>query len=67
MLFVMLYMDVLIFNFFQVYNKCIIRFLEDPSDVLKLIRDEYRLVAYRLAKESVKVPLIVFTHQMMEE
>ncbi|KAK4764233.1 hypothetical protein SAY87_013671 [Trapa incisa] len=51
----------------EVYNNRIIRFLDDPSDFLKLIRDEDRLVAYRLPKESKEVPLVVFTHQTIDE
>ncbi|OWM69055.1 ubiquitin carboxyl-terminal hydrolase 8 [Punica granatum] len=51
----------------EVYNNRIIRFLEDASDSLKLIRDEDRLVAYQLAKDSEEAPLIVFTHQTMDE
>ncbi|KAK4785877.1 hypothetical protein SAY86_002566 [Trapa natans] len=51
----------------EVYNNHIIRFLDDPSDFLKLIRDEDRLVAYRLPKESEEVPLVVFTHQTIDE
>lgn len=42
----------------------IIRILEeDPSDTLELIRDDDQLVAYRLPKDSEKLPLFVFTHQ----
>ncbi|KAL8090012.1 hypothetical protein AgCh_039466 [Apium graveolens] len=51
----------------EVYNNKIIRYLEDPSDSLSLIRDEDRLVAYRLPKDFTKLPLIVFMHQQMEE
>lgn len=51
----------------QVYNNKIIRYLEDPSDSLSLIRDEDRLVAYRLPKDFGKLPLVVFMHQQMEE
>ncbi|KAL1827782.1 hypothetical protein ACET3Z_006194 [Daucus carota] len=51
----------------EVYNNKIIRYLEDPSDSLSLIRDEDRLVAYRLPKDFGKLPLVVFMHQQMEE
>lgn len=51
----------------QIYNNRIIRFLEEPADSLSLIRDEDCLVAYRLAKDTEKVPLVVFMHQRMEE
>lgn len=51
----------------QVYSNKIIRYLEDPSDSLSLIRDEDQLVAYRLPKDFGKFPLVVFMHQQMEE
>lgn len=50
----------------QVYNNRIIRYLEDSTDSLSLIRDGDRLVAYRLKKDD-NVPLVVFMHQHMEE
>jgi len=50
----------------QVYNHCIIRFLEDPSDSLALIRDDDRLVAYRLPQENEGCQLVVFMHQHIE-
>ena len=64
----LLYFELSGSNFFvQVYNNKIIRYLEDPSDSLSLIRDEDRLVAYRLPKDFGKLPLVVFMHQQMEE
>lgn len=54
-------------SLFQIYDGCIIRYLEEPTDALTLIRDEDRLVAYRLAKDSENLPLVVFMHQRMEE
>lgn len=51
----------------QVYSNKIIRYLEDPSDSLSLIRDEDQLVAYRLPKDFGKFPLVVFMHQQIEE
>ncbi|XP_050232500.1 ubiquitin carboxyl-terminal hydrolase 8 isoform X2 [Mercurialis annua] len=51
----------------EVYNNRIIRYLEEPSDSLSLIRDGDRLVAYRLKRELDNVPLVVFMHQHMEE
>ncbi|KAL5574572.1 hypothetical protein UlMin_016271 [Ulmus minor] len=51
----------------EIYNNRIIRYLEEPSDSLSLIRDDDQLVAYRLAKDTEKVPLVVFMHQRMEE
>lgn len=54
-------------SFLQIYNHRIIRFLEDPADSLSLIRDEDRLVAYRLPKATEKEVTIVFMHQEIEE
>ncbi|KAE9620697.1 hypothetical protein Lal_00019804 [Lupinus albus] len=51
----------------EVYNNCIIRFLEDPSDSLSLIRDADRLIAYRFKKDNGDTPLVVFMNQRMEE
>ncbi|XP_060965987.1 ubiquitin carboxyl-terminal hydrolase 8 isoform X1 [Cannabis sativa] len=51
----------------EIYNNHIIRYLEEPTDSLSLIRDDDRLVAYRLMKETGQVPLVVFMHQRTEE
>ncbi|XP_062082489.1 ubiquitin carboxyl-terminal hydrolase 8 isoform X2 [Humulus lupulus] len=51
----------------EIYNNRIIRYLEEPADSLSLIRDDDRLVAYRLMKEIEQVPLVVFMHQRTEE
>ncbi|KAL2331868.1 hypothetical protein Fmac_019449 [Flemingia macrophylla] len=51
----------------EVYNNCIIRFLEEPTDSLSLIRDADKLVAYRFLKYNVDAPLVVFINQRMEE
>ncbi|KAK7375213.1 hypothetical protein VNO78_35906 [Psophocarpus tetragonolobus] len=51
----------------EVYNNCIIRFLEDPADSLSLIRDADKLVAYRFLKYNADAPLVVFINQRMEE
>ncbi|CAI0447573.1 unnamed protein product [Linum tenue] len=52
----------------EVYNNRILRFLEDPSDSLTLIRDGDRLVAYRVKKDfSSNGPLVIFMHQHVEE
>ncbi|CAI8592805.1 unnamed protein product [Vicia faba] len=51
----------------EVYNNCIIRFLEDPADSLSLIRDADKLVAYRFLKDHGEAPLVVFINQRMEE
>ncbi|KAK1263162.1 Ubiquitin carboxyl-terminal hydrolase 8 [Acorus gramineus] len=51
----------------EVYNNRIIRYVEEPADALSLIRDGDRLVAYRLPKDPDGKPLVVFTHQHLEE
>ena len=51
----------------QVYNNLIIRFLEDSTDSLSLIRDADRLVAYRFMKDNRDAPLVIFINQQMEE
>lgn len=53
--------------FWQVYSNRILRFLEEPSDSLSLIRDADRLVAYRLPNDLEESPLVVFIHQCMDE
>lgn len=51
----------------EVYNNCIIRYLEEPSDSVSLLRDGDKLAAYRLPKKHEKSPLVVFTHQYFDE
>ncbi|KAL6647857.1 hypothetical protein ACP70R_015294 [Stipagrostis hirtigluma subsp. patula] len=51
----------------EVYNNCIIRYLEEPSDSVSLLRDGDKLAAYRLPKKYEKSPLVVFTHQYFDE
>lgn len=51
----------------EVYSNRIIRYLEDPSDSLSLIRDGDQLAAYRLIKDFENLPLLVFTHQCLKE
>lgn len=54
-------------NFLQVYSNQIIRFLDEPLDSLSLIRDGDQLVAYRLPKDLDSSPLVVFTHELLDE
>ncbi|KAJ4971619.1 hypothetical protein NE237_004718 [Protea cynaroides] len=51
----------------EIYTNRIIRYLEESSDSLSLIRDDDRLVAYRLPKDLDRFPLVVFMHQRVEE
>jgi hypothetical protein len=39
----------------------------EPSGSIALIRDDDKLVAYRLPKDSEKFPLVVFKHQQVEK
>ncbi|XP_052138964.1 ubiquitin carboxyl-terminal hydrolase 8-like [Oryza glaberrima] len=50
----------------EVYNSALIRYLEEPSEVISLIRDGDRLVAYKLPKDSEDAPIVVFRNQRME-
>ncbi|XP_057808071.1 ubiquitin carboxyl-terminal hydrolase 8 isoform X2 [Salvia miltiorrhiza] len=49
----------------EIYNNRIIHFLKDPNGSLSLIRDNDRLVAYRLP--DTEAPLFVFMHQQAED
>lgn len=51
----------------EIYNNRTIRYLEEPADSLSLIRDGDRLVAYRLHKGTEEAPLVMFTHQQIDE
>ncbi|KAI3523118.1 hypothetical protein L1887_01175 [Cichorium endivia] len=51
----------------EIYNNCIIQILDKPGDSLELVRDNDRLVAYRLLKDEDSLPLVVFTHWRYEE
>ncbi|KAG0521815.1 hypothetical protein BDA96_08G194100 [Sorghum bicolor] len=50
----------------EVYNNSLIRYLDEPSEVISLIRDGDRLVAYRLPKDNEDAPIVVFRNQRME-
>ncbi|KAM3271605.1 hypothetical protein ACQJBY_042043 [Aegilops geniculata] len=50
----------------EVYNSSLIRYLEDPSDDISLIRDGDKLVAYRLPKDSEGAAVVVFKSERME-
>ncbi|KAI4348860.1 hypothetical protein L6164_009529 [Bauhinia variegata] len=51
----------------EIYKNRIVRVLEGPSDSLALIRDEDKLVAYRLRKDDDASHLVVFTHQQVKK
>ncbi|KAI9090730.1 hypothetical protein K1719_028583 [Acacia pycnantha] len=48
----------------EIYMNRICSWLEEPSDSLALIRDQDKLVAYRLPKDEAG-PLVVFMHQQV--
>ncbi|GAV63880.1 UCH domain-containing protein, partial [Cephalotus follicularis] len=50
----------------EIYKNTIFRFLKELSDSLASIRDDDKLVAYRLPKDWETSPLVVFTHQREE-
>ncbi|GLT96369.1 hypothetical protein SLE2022_139940 [Rubroshorea leprosula] len=54
-----------LFTGVQIYKNQIFRWLDGPYDSLALIRDENRLVPYRLPKDSDSSPLVVFSHMRM--
>ncbi|KAG9445256.1 hypothetical protein H6P81_016596 [Aristolochia fimbriata] len=51
----------------EIYTHRIIRFLEEPSDSLSLIRDDDRLVAYRVPINHENSLQIIFMHQRQDE
>ncbi|XP_048236014.1 ubiquitin carboxyl-terminal hydrolase 8 isoform X2 [Ricinus communis] len=51
----------------EIYRNKIFRFLEEPSDSLALIRDDDKLVAYRLPKDNEASLLVVFLHELLDK
>lgn len=54
-------------EFIQIYRNKIFRVFEDPSDLLVEIRDQDKLVAYRMQKCNEPSPLVVFLHERLAE
>ncbi|CAK7342097.1 unnamed protein product [Dovyalis caffra] len=50
----------------EIYKNRIFHCLTEPSDSVALIRDEDKLVAYRLPKDNRNSPLVVFMHERVE-
>ncbi|KAJ1690524.1 hypothetical protein LUZ63_014679 [Rhynchospora breviuscula] len=50
----------------SVYSNRIVGYLEEPSDLISLVRDGDRLAAYRLQKDSDAASILVFVHQHQE-
>ncbi|GAA0164096.1 cysteine protease [Lithospermum erythrorhizon] len=50
----------------EIYNNRIIRYLDDPSEFLTVIRDDDQLVAYRLPSYYKKESLVVFMSEEIE-
>lgn len=53
--------------YLQIYGTSVIRFLDDPTDSIELVRDDDTLVAYRLPKDDDGSRLVVFEHQREEK
>lgn len=51
----------------EIYKNRIFRVYGDPTDLLADIRDQDRLVAYRLQKYNEASPLVVFMHERLVE
>ena len=51
----------------QIYRNQIFRLYEDPSDSLSEIRDQDKLVAYRIQNYNKAGPLVVFSHKRLVE
>nr|GMD88018.1 ubiquitin carboxyl-terminal hydrolase 8-like [Ipomoea batatas] len=51
----------------EIYGSSIIRFLDDPTDSIELVRDVDTLVAYRLPNDDDGSRLVVFQHQCKEK
>ncbi|KAH1070983.1 hypothetical protein AAZX31_03G183800 [Glycine max] len=51
----------------EIYRNKIFRVFEDPSDLLVEIRDQDKLVAYRMQKCNEPSPLVVFLHEHLAE
>ncbi|KAG4913606.1 hypothetical protein JHK85_054996 [Glycine max] len=51
----------------EIYRNKIFRVFEDPSDLLVEIRDQDKLVAYRMQKCNEPSPLVVFLHERLAE
>ncbi|KAJ9554852.1 hypothetical protein OSB04_009466 [Centaurea solstitialis] len=51
----------------EIYNNRVLRILDKPADCIDLVRDDDRLVAYRLLKDEDVLPLVVFTHRRFED
>lgn len=62
-----LILSLILLSYIQVYRNRIFRVLEDPSDSLTDIRDQDKLVAYRVQKYTEGSLLIIFTHERLVE
>ncbi|XP_038697114.1 ubiquitin carboxyl-terminal hydrolase 8-like isoform X2 [Tripterygium wilfordii] len=51
----------------EIYKDQIFRLLEEPNDSLALIRDDDKLVAYRLPRDGEGHPLVVFMHERVKK
>ncbi|TKY61900.1 Ubiquitin carboxyl-terminal hydrolase 8 [Spatholobus suberectus] len=51
----------------EIYRNKIFRVYKEPSDLLVDIRDQDKLVAYRIEKYNEATPLVVFVHERLVE
>lgn len=56
-----------LWSFIQIYRNKIIRTFENLSDSLGDIRDQDKVVAYRMQKDTEATPLAVFVHERSVE
>jgi len=56
-----------LWSFLQIYRNKIFRVFENPSDSLGDIRDQDKVVAYRMPKDTETTPLVVFVHERSVE
>lgn len=56
-----------LWNFLQIYKNKIFRVFENPSESLGEIRDQDKVVAYRMQKDTETTPLVAFVHERSVE
>lgn len=57
------YCDMILWVLWQIFSNRIIQTLDEASGSIDLLRDNDRLVAYRLPKDNETSPLVVFMHE----
>ena len=64
---IVLILSLILWSYIQIYRNRIFRVFEGPSDLLADIRDQDKLVAYRVQKYNKDSLLIVFIHERLVE